>query len=98
MATQDQLCAMMRAFISGVDRSLTLAGEIEVALDDLFGEGEPFASVALALASYRPEGGEFLYGWSDLARMMAPALQALEREEGAPTNGETPSEPRERTR
>lgn len=75
-----ELCRSIRAFVDGDDRSLEVAGEIEVALDDLFGEREPFASVALALASYRPEGGEFLYGEAEMVPMLKRVLSAIECE------------------
>jgi hypothetical protein len=38
-----------------------MAGRIEVALEEQFGEEEPFASAVRALASYRPEGGPYLH-------------------------------------
>jgi hypothetical protein len=72
-----QLRRMLEMFVSGEDRSLALAGAIEGALDELMGEVEPFASVALALASYRPGGGALLYGEAEIVPMLARALQAL---------------------
>lgn len=77
--SKEQLEEMMDRFVSGNDRSLLLAGKIEVALEDLMGEEEPFASVALALASYRPGGGPYLYGEAELVPMVAQALGLLRR-------------------
>ena len=57
-----------------------MAGDIEVALDRSFEDREPFASVALALASYRPEGGELLYGEAEVVDMMRQVLAALEQQ------------------
>ena len=52
---------LLDKFVRGDDRSLSLAGEIEVALDRAFPEDEAIQDVVLALASYRPGGGAFLY-------------------------------------
>jgi hypothetical protein len=71
---------LIECFISGSDRSLKLAGQIEVALDEQLGEQEPFASVVLALASYRPGGGPFLYSESDIVPLLQQALDALVHE------------------
>jgi len=57
---------------------MKLAGEIEVMLDELYDEAEPFASLALALASYRPSGGDFLYDAEQIAKMIDPVLERLE--------------------
>lgn len=72
----EQLKEMMERFVSG-DRSLSLAGEIEVALDEVMGDEEPFASLVLDLASYRPEGGPFLHGEADMVPRVAHALGSL---------------------
>jgi hypothetical protein len=72
-----ELCAKMREFIEGPDRSIRRAGEIEVALDELLGEVEPFSSLVLALASYRPEGGEYLYSEEMILPLMRVAWQQL---------------------
>ena len=56
---------------------MSAAAKLEVALDDLFGDEEPFAGLALALASYRPRGGEFLYGEEDIVKMALPTLRSL---------------------
>lgn len=75
--TVPQLRGLMERFVADSHGSQALAGEIEVALDDLFGDEEPFASVALALASYRPEGGPLLYGKVEMTRMVLHVLDAL---------------------
>jgi hypothetical protein len=77
--TKEQVRAKMADFVDGKDRSLRAAGEIEVALDELWGEEEPFASLASALAQYRPGGGEFLYDEATMVKMMKAALEGLER-------------------
>ncbi len=72
------LATKVRLFVDGRDRSMTLAGEIEVMLTDLFDEEEPYASVALAVASYRPGGGAYLYDGEQIAKMLMPVLKCLE--------------------
>ena len=42
MTTGAQLRDMMQMFIERKDRPVDLAGQIEVALEELFGETEPF--------------------------------------------------------
>jgi hypothetical protein len=75
--TEDEVCTKLAAFVRGGDRSVSLAGEIEVGLNDLFGDSEPFASLVLALASYRPEGGEFMYDEASILPMMKTVLLEL---------------------
>jgi len=48
-------------FIIGVDRSIRLAGELEVALDVTFPNDDYIQDVIEILASYRPGGGDYLY-------------------------------------
>jgi len=79
--TVPQLRELMERFVTDGYGSQALAGEIEVAIDELFGDEEPFSSVALALASYRPEGGPFLYGKAVLTPMVLQALDALRARE-----------------
>lgn len=83
------LQTLMEAFVKGDDRTLKTAGEIEVALDALMGDEEPFASLVLALASYRPEGGPYLYAEADLVPMMETALDRL-RSRAADSPGTPP--------
>jgi hypothetical protein len=75
--TKVEVCTKMSDFIEGRDRSARLAGEIEVALDQMCGDVEPYASLVLALASYRPGGGEFLYDEASILPMMKAALREL---------------------
>jgi hypothetical protein len=75
--TVDELRRLLDAFIEGGDRSIGMAGRIEVALDELFGEEEPFASASLALASYRPEGGPCLHDEDEMVRILRFARGSL---------------------
>lgn len=60
-ATRLRLSGILRRFIDGEDRSTEWAGEAGVAFEQVFREEEPYDSFVLALASYRPGGGEYLY-------------------------------------
>ena len=75
--TREQLAQTLRDFIEGKDRSLAAAGRLEVAIDDLFPDDEEFADVVLALASYRPGGGEYLYDEAKIAKLCEWVLAKL---------------------
>jgi hypothetical protein len=82
MPTIPELHAKILTFVNGHDRSKELAGEIEVALDELFGDAEPYYSLSLALVSYRPEGGEYHYGEQDIVKMIASILPVIDAAHG----------------
>jgi hypothetical protein len=86
MTIKSTLLELMQRFVNGGDRSLALAGEIEVGLDEVFGEREPFADLSLALASYRPGGGEYLYDEEQIITQMRYAMQQLAAELQTTTN------------
>ena len=58
---------MLDAFVAGHDRSLALAGRLEVAIDDAFPNDDELHDLVLALASYRPGGGGHLYNEEEIA-------------------------------
>jgi hypothetical protein len=68
---------MLRQFIAG-DCSTSLAAEIEAALDELFPGDERFVDLVLALASYQPGGGEFLYDYDRVLPLCKAVLKELE--------------------
>ena len=71
---------LLRSFIAGPDRSIARANEIEVACDPFVeADDEWFADFRIALASYRPEGGEYLWGEADMLRLCKDALAELQR-------------------
>ena len=51
----------MERFLSGQDLSMDAAGRLGVALDKAFPEDDRVQDLVLALAMYRPGGGEYLY-------------------------------------
>ena len=77
MMSTDLLVELMERFVRGEDRSVSLAGAIEVGLADLWGDQEPFAALSLALASYQPGGGEFLYDEQQIAVLMKRAIEEI---------------------
>jgi ribosomal protein L30/L7E len=56
------LDSLIDKFISGKDVSMSVANEIEVAIDEAFPEDEFLQETVEMLALYRPEGGEYLLG------------------------------------
>lgn len=74
------LLANLRAFSERADVSQELAGRIEVALDELFADDARFEDLVLALASYQPGGGEFLYDTDDVAKMCHRAAALINDE------------------
>lgn len=74
MSTKEELARALQDFRNGTDRSLAAAGRIEVALDKLFPDDEEVADMVRALSSYRPGGGEYLYGEEDIEKLCDWAL------------------------
>ena len=73
----DEVRQMLRRFIAGEDIGTDLAGRMEVALDSLFPEDDRFEDLVLALASYQPGGGEFLYSYESILPLCKAALKEL---------------------
>jgi predicted RNase H-related nuclease YkuK (DUF458 family) len=57
---------LINRFISKEDVSISIANEIEVAIDDVFPDDEYMQDTVVMLASYRPGGGEYLYNQEEL--------------------------------
>ena len=79
------LLAGLRAFSERADVSQEQAGRIEVALDELFADDARFEDLVLALASYQPSGGEFLYNTDAVAEMCRHAAALIHDELAAET-------------
>ena len=69
-----RLQGMLGSFIDGRNRSLRFANEIEGVLLEHFPEDETFEDLLLALASYRPGGGEYLFDEASLRDACVEAL------------------------
>lgn len=65
-------------FISGTDRSIATANEIEVTLDDAFPNDEIIQNLVLMLASYRPGGGECLYNEAQILNELLKVKKYIE--------------------
>jgi hypothetical protein len=74
----EALRTLLIRFISGEDRSLLLAGEIEGTIASCFIEGERFEDLLAALASYRPGGGPLLHDEHALVARCQAALMAID--------------------
>lgn len=59
--SKDRILELINRFVSGQDTSVSLANEIEVAIDDEYPDDDFMQDIVEMLASYRPGGGDFLY-------------------------------------
>ena len=74
---------LMRGFVRGPDRGLAAAGRIEDALMEAYpDEDEAAGELVIALASYRPEGGPYLYDEGEMVELLARSLPVFERRAG----------------
>ena len=71
------LANKLEDFISGKDRTLTIAGEIEVALDRLFSDDDEIQDFVTCFASYGPGGGEYLYDEKAMAKKSEYLLKLI---------------------
>jgi hypothetical protein len=55
------LMSKLENFVLGKNRTLTVAGEIEVSLEKLFSDDDEIQDYVTCFASYKPGGGEYLY-------------------------------------
>ncbi len=63
---QEDIIRLLNIFIDGVDRSLAMTGKIEVLLDETFSDDEEIQSYVTDFASYRPEGGAYLFSIEEM--------------------------------
>ena len=77
MISNDKILFLIEKFISGEDISISSANKIESALDDAFGEDDEVQDVVLMLASYRPEGGDYLYNSEDVKILLKKIIPKL---------------------
>ena len=69
-------------FISGKDRTLAIAGEIEVALERLFSDDDEIQDYVTCFASYRPGGGEYLYDEVTMAKKSEYLISLIKEKQG----------------
>jgi hypothetical protein len=72
-----KLMLAIEKFIDGRDSSLQAANEIEGLLAELFAEDDRFEDTVLALASYRPGGGDYLYDEQQMKRVLVQTMGLL---------------------
>jgi hypothetical protein len=65
-------------FVSKKDISISLANEIEVAIDDEFPKDEYMQDTVEMLASYRPGGGDYLYDEEALISRLIKVKERLQ--------------------
>ncbi len=80
LSEEMKLHELVKQFIQGTDRSKERAGEIEVLLDKLYPYDARFEDLVLALASYEPGGGPYMFDESALVKMCEQAIKELESE------------------
>jgi hypothetical protein len=73
----DALLVLIEKFTSGEDTSIASANAIEVAIDDAFPDDEVMQDTVLMLASYRPEGGAYLYAEQSMKHQLEKVRQRL---------------------
>lgn len=75
--------AMLHQFASGEDQSRELVQKIDTLLSEAFPNGEDFPSAGayedleLAIACFRPGGGQFMYDEAQMATLCASVLSRL---------------------
>ena len=70
--------ALLKRFVDGPDRGIDMAGRVEAALAEEFSEDVRFEDFLLALAAYRPGGGDHLYDERAILPLAREALRMLE--------------------
>lgn len=74
---QEGIIEMLEAFVDERSRSKDLAGDLEVRLDREYPDDPLVQNLVLALASYEPGGGEFLYDQEAIATLCREVLSHL---------------------
>lgn len=75
----DRLLDMLEVFVDGTDRSREFVGEIERLLVQELRDSAVFEELTVPVASYRPEGGDYLYNQDELASVFRGVLQEAGR-------------------
>lgn len=74
-----ELNALLDQFIDGDEIDLTLAGRLEVLLDDTFPDDEVVQGRVSDLAHYRPGGGDFLLDADEMRLRLRRLRDYLQR-------------------
>jgi hypothetical protein len=76
-APLQRLERLLESFVAGEDRSVRFANGIEGLLLEAFPDDDALEDLLVALASYRPGGGEYLYDEAALVRICCDALSEV---------------------
>lgn len=82
-----ELRRMLRAFVEGHNRTLDFANEIEALVLSAFPDDDELESLLVALASYRPGGGEYLFDENRMRQECLDALAGIEARLSRPSGG-----------
>lgn len=72
-----ELVQAIDSFINGKDRSIKAANLIEGFIADLFSDDEKFEDTVIALASYRPGGGDYLHDEKAMTNILIQTRKLL---------------------
>ena len=73
-----RLQQMVKSFLASGDPSVAAANTIEAFLLETFPDDDRFEDLMIALASYQPAGGEFLYDLNSIRPVCADALFTIQ--------------------
>jgi len=76
----DKIVGLLKKFECGADRSVDWAKAVEAEIDDAgFSDDPRFEELCECLASYRPGGGDYLYGEDEMLRVCRSSLALITR-------------------
>ena len=73
----NKLVKLIDKFVRKKDISLSIANDIEVAIDDIFPDDKYMQDTVEMLVSYRPGGGEYLYNEEHLIARLKKVKEKL---------------------
>ncbi|MBL8579133.1 MAG: hypothetical protein JNK47_18085 [Mesorhizobium sp.] len=78
----DDLKQALERFLTGEDTTILAANHLEALLDAAYPDDEFIQEAVVALAQYRPDGGQFLYDTPELQRQLTKVRDYLRRNLG----------------
>ncbi len=76
------LQSLLSTFVHGPNRSLKAAGQIEVMLEEIFPDDAQLQDYVTDFASYRPEGGDYLFDEAQMVAKSKELLALIEKRKG----------------
>jgi hypothetical protein len=80
MIITSEIERLIQQFVSGMNTSIEVANEIEVALDDRFPGDDYVQQTVEMLAMYRPGGGEFLFDTAAITERLIETMKHLRKD------------------